>query len=97
TIPLDTGEWHTPHSRRPCAERFPNGGFRRLLAHVLGRSPSSTREPYWITRRPSHRGASIYPDADQAARNVRRSGGNRARKRAAVPRTQRGLGTTDCD
>ncbi len=39
----------------------------------------------------------LYPDADQASRNLRRPGGDRHRKRAIVHRTQRkALGASDC-
>ena len=47
--------------------------------------------------RASHRGAPLHPGADQAARNFRRSSGDRHRERAAVPRTQRVVGTANSD
>ena len=59
------GTLHIPDVQR--AERFPNGGFRRQLAHLLGRSPSSARGTHWITERASHRGAPLHPGADQTA------------------------------
>ena len=46
--------------------------------------------------RTSHRGASLHAGADQAARNLRRPGGDRHRERAAVPRTQGVVGAADC-
>ena len=48
-VSLDTRAWHAPHSRRPRAERFSNVGFRRRLAHLLGRSPSAAWGTYWQT------------------------------------------------
>jgi transcriptional regulator with GAF, ATPase, and Fis domain len=59
--------WHGSHSRRPCAERFPNVGFRRWLADLLGRSPSSAWGTYWDTDRAPRRGAPLHSGADQAA------------------------------
>ena len=41
------------------------------------RSPSSAGETHWSTVRASHRCASLHSGADQAARNLCRSGGNR--------------------
>ena len=38
--------------------------------------------------RTAHRGAPLHPGADQAARNLRRSGRDRDRERATVPRTE---------
>src|SRR5206468_6176213 len=40
-------EWLAPRSRRPRAERFPNVGFRRQLAHHVTRPPSSTGGTHW--------------------------------------------------
>ena len=76
TVPLDTRAWHAAYSRRPRAERFPNGRFA-ALAHILSRSTSSARGTHWVTDRTSHRGAPLHPGADQTARNLRRSGGDR--------------------
>ena len=69
----------------------------RQLAHFLDRSPSSAGGTHWSTDRTSHRGASLHPGADQAARNLRRSGGDRHRERPAVPRTQGIVGAADGD
>ena len=44
-----------------------------------------------------HRGSPLHPGADQAPRNLREPGGYRVRERAAVPRTQGVVGTTDSD
>ena len=40
------GTLHIPDTHAP--ERFPDGRFRRWLAHLLGRSPSSARGTRWI-------------------------------------------------
>ena len=67
------------------------------LAHLLGRSPSSAGGTHWSTDRTSHRGAPLHPGADQASRNLCRSGGDRHRERAAVQRTQGVVGAADGD
>ena len=86
---LDTRAWHAPHSRRPRRRTIfqcwvPSAAYRTYL----GRSPSSAGGTHRSTERASHRGASLHPGADQAARNLRRPGGHRHRERPAVPRTQ---------
>ena len=60
-------------ARRTISQR----GFRRQLPHLLGRSPSSAGGTHWNTERAPHRGAPLHPGADQAARNLRRSSGDR--------------------
>jgi hypothetical protein len=67
-------------------------GLRTFLSF-----PFVSRENYWSTDRASHRGAPLHPGADQAARNLRRPGGHRHRERAAVQRTQGGVGTANGD
>ena len=67
------------------------------LAHLLGCSASSAGRTHWKLDRTSHRGAPLHPGADQAARNLRRSGRYRHRERAAVSRTQGVVGTADRD
>ena len=89
------GTLHIPDVQR--AERFSNVGYRQRLAHLLGRSSSSAGGTHWNTDRASHRGASLHPGADQAARNLRRSGRDRHRERPAVPRTQGIVGAADSD
>ena len=88
------GTLHIPDVR--AQNDFPTLAFRRL-AHLLGRSPSSAGGTHWNTERTSHRGAPLHPGADQAARNLRRPGGDRHRERAAVPRTKGVVGAADCD
>ena len=60
------------------------GGWRTFLAVPLRQQG----ELIGVLERTSHRGAPLHPGADQAARNLRRPGGDRHRERAAVPRTQ---------
>ena len=78
------GTLHVPDVR--AQNEFPTRACRRL-AYLLVRSPSSAEGTHWIAERASHRGAPLQPRADQAARNLRRSGGDRHRERSAVPRT----------
>ena len=61
------------------------------LAHLLGRSPSSAGGTHWSTARTSHRGTPLHPGADQAARNLRRPGGDRHRERAVVQELKESL------
>ena len=95
---LDARAWHAPHSRRPRAQNdFPTlgsvGGFRTFLAVPLRQQGRI----HWNTERTSQRGAPLHPGADQAARDLRRPGGDRHRERAAVPRTHGGIGAADGD
>ena len=81
------GTLHIPDVTR--AERIsrrwvPPAAWRTLLV----RSPSSAGGIHWRTGRTSYRGASLHPGADQVTRNICRPGGDRDRKRAAVPRAQ---------
>ena len=46
------GTLHIPDVRR--SERFPNVGFLRSLAHLLGRSPSSAGRGHWICGRAAY-------------------------------------------
>jgi GAF domain-containing protein len=45
---LDARAWHAPCSRRPAQNDFQHG-FRQQRAHLLDRSPSSTRGTHWTT------------------------------------------------
>ncbi len=78
-----------------CARRtISQAWVPAAVPHFLGCSPSSARDSLSEPERTSHRGAPLYPDADQAARNLRRPSRHRHRERAAVQRTggtQRGL------
>ena len=69
------------------------GGWRTFLAVPLRQQGELIGD----TERASHRGAPLHPGADQAARNLRRSGGDRHRERAAVPRTQGVVGAANGD
>ena len=80
------GTLHIPDVREQ--NDFPMLGSAGELAHLLSRSPSSAGRTHWNTERASHRGAPLHPGADQAPRNLRRSGGDRHRERPAVPRAQ---------
>ena len=80
------GTLHVPDVR--AQNDFPTLGSVGGWRTVLNRSPSSAGRTHWNTERASHRGAPLHPGADQAHRNLRRSGGNRYRERPAVPRTQ---------
>ena len=89
------GTLHVPDVREQNdapMRRFING-----LAHLLGCSPSSAGGTRWNAERASYRGAPLHPGADQAARNLRRPGGDRHRECTAVPRTQGIVGAADCD
>src|SRR6266545_1777828 len=97
TDSLDSGAWYPSHPRRPRAKRFPHAGFRHRLAHLRICSTSSEGGTHWVTGRTLHRGAPLYSDADQAARDLRRPGGDRDRERAALQRTQGSIGTADGD
>ena len=52
-------------------------GWVLWQSHLLGRPPSSAGGTCWGIDRTSHRGAPLYPGADQAPRNLRRPGGDR--------------------
>ena len=90
------------HSFAGCASTarstFPTSARRTIsqrwvpaatFAHLLDRSPSPAGRTHWSAERASHRGAPLHPGADQAARNLRRPGGDRHRERAAVPTSSR--------
>ena len=51
----------------------------------------------WSTERSSQRSAPLHSGADQAARNLRRSGGDRHRERPVVPRTHGSIAAADRD
>ena len=89
------GTLHIPDVR--AQNDFPMLGSVRRLSHLLGRSPSSAGGTHWNTDRASHRGAPLHPGADQTARNLCRSGGDRHRERTVVPRTQGIVGAANCD
>ena len=61
------------------------------LAHFFNRSSSSTGGTHRHTDRASQGSAAVYPGADQAARNLRRPGGDRHRERAAVQELKESL------
>ena len=65
--------------------------FRQRLAHLLIRSPSSAGRTHWIADRTSHRGTPLHSGADQAARNLCRSGRDRDRECAAVQELKESL------
>ena len=65
--------------------------------HFLGRSSSSAGGTHWRTDRASHRGAPLYPGADQTARDLRRSGRDRDRECAVIQRAQGVIGAADRD
>ena len=97
-VSLDARAWHASRSRRPRARTISQRtGSTSGLRTILARSPSSAGGTHWIIERSSHRGAPLHPGADQAARNLRRSGRDRYRERPVVPGTQRIVGTTDRD
>ena len=81
------GTLHIPDAR--AQNDFPMvgsvSGWRTFLAAPLRQQG----ELHWITGRTSHRGAPLHPGADQASRNLRRSGGDRDRERAVVPRSSK--------
>ena len=79
------GTLHVPDVR--AQNDFPMLGSVGNCRTYLGRSPSSAGGTHWSTGRTSHRGAPLHPGADQAARNLRRPGGDRHRERAAVQRS----------
>ena len=81
------GTLHIPDVR--AQKDFPTFGSAQRLAYLLGRSSSSAGGTHWNTVRTSHRGAPLHAGADQAARNLRRSGRHRHRERAAVQRITR--------
>ena len=60
---LDARAWDTPHSRCPCAERYPDAGFSPPARALLVRSASSAGRPHWRTRRASYRGAPFHAGA----------------------------------
>ena len=76
---------------------FPMLGTMSGWPYLLGCSPAPAWAPHWNTNCTSHGGAPLHPGADQAPRNLRRSGGHRHRECATVPRTQGVVGTTDGD
>ena len=78
------GTLHIPDVR--AQNDFPRLGIARRLAHLLDRSPSSAGGTDWRIDRTSYRGPPLHPGADQAARNLRRPGGDRTGERPAVPR-----------
>ena len=94
---LDARAWHAPHSRRQRSRTTSQIVECQRLAHLFDRSPSSAGGTHWNPERASHRGAPLHPGADQASRNLRRSGRHRDRERAAVPRTQGIVGAADGD
>ena len=64
------GTLHIPDAREQ--NDFPMMGTRVWMAHLLGRSTSSAGGIRWRIDRAPHRGAPLYPGADQAARDLRR-------------------------
>ena len=79
------GTLHVPDVR--AQNDFPtlgSGGWLRTFLSVPLRQQG---ELIGTTDRTSHRGAPLHPGADQATRNLRRSGRDRHRERPAVPRT----------
>ena len=58
------GTLHIPDAQRP--DRFTDGGYRRL-ADLPDRSPSSAKRPDWRIVRTPHRGAPLFPCADQTS------------------------------
>src|SRR5262249_42528324 len=76
---------------------FPGLGVASGARTFFACSPSTARGTHrnpWCT---SHGGTPLHTSADQAGRNLRRSGGDRFRERAAVPRTQGISGAADCN
>ena len=71
--------------------------FSRRLVHLLGCSTLSAGGVYWGPVRTPHRGAPLHSNGDQAARNLRRPGGDRHREHATVPGTQGVAGAANGD
>ena len=89
------GTLHIPDvRRRTISQRWVHGSWiARFLAVPLRQQGEFIGS--LIARRTEVR--PFTPSADQAARNLCRPGGHRHRERAAVPRTQGGVGAADGD
>ena len=83
------GTLHVPDTR--AQNEFPKYRFRRELSHLSGRCPSSAGRTYWDTDRTSHRGASVYPGADQTSRNLRRPSRDRASRTCGCSKSLKNL------
>ena len=71
---------------------FPISGFRSASSRTFLTVPLRQHGgTHWSADRTSHRGASLHPGADQAARNLRRSGGHRNRERPAIQELKESL------
>ena len=81
--------WHAPYSRRPARRMISQCWVLRAGARTFLVVPLRQRETHWNDGRTSHRRAPLHPGADQTARNLRRSGRDRHRERAAVPKLTR--------